>query len=312
LASASELASVDSLQRALEDPDWLTRSYRFSAYLMGLTPENLPDTLEVLEPHLPWLLTDEFRMLMLAWSRFDPSGAFEHALTWPAQFRRNAGGAAMYAWGYRNPLEAVRAMRAIKKDGSKEFWAARLLAGWAHGKFRDTASEYIAKMPEGSAREAYLATLSWEISKESPEAVMRWVERVPDDPLDFKQAVFLKAINTLAGIDAPLTARWLESQLDRNYAGDTLLIVASSWANSDGRAALNWLTELPAGKRRNAAVWTGFRVWFDHSPRDAERWLRAASPALAVDPALRFMVEQTRDRKPVVSREWAGLVTHEP
>ncbi len=308
----SELASVASFRRSLEDPDWLTRSYRFSAFLVGLNPENLPDALEALEPQLPWLLTDEFRVFMLAWSRFDPRGAFEHAQAWPPQIRRNAGATAMYAWGFRNPLEAVRELSTVEDAEMQAFWAARLLAGWAHGEFRDSASDYIAALPESPTRLAYLATLAWEISKEGPEAVMRWAEGVPDNPLRFKQAVFLKATSTLAGIDAPLTARWLRGHLDRDYADDALLVVAGGWATSDPPAAMSWLTGLPTGKKRAAAVKTGFRVWLNRSPEDAERWLRSASPAPAVDPAVRFMLERTRDEKPEVSREWAARLAGEP
>lgn len=305
----SELASVASFRRSLEDPDWLTRSYRFSSYLVGLNPENLPDTLEALEPHLPWLLTDEFRVFMLAWSRFDPRGAFEQAKSWPLQIRRNAGGAAMYAWGFRNPLEAVRELNSVENSDLRDFWAARLLAGWAHGEYRDTAGEYIAKLPEGKTRRAYLATLAWEISKESPEAVMRWVEGVPDDPPRFKHAVFMKATSTLAGIDAPLTARWLQDHLDRDDAGDALVTLASSWVIDDAPAAMSWLTELPAGKKRRMAVRAGFRVWFTHSANDAESWLRSASPAPALDPAVRFMVEQTRDERPQASKMWTARIS---
>jgi len=302
----SELASVDSFRRALEDPDWLTRSYRFSSFLVGLNPENLPEALEVLEPQLPWLLTDEFRAFMLAWSRFDPRGAFEQARSWPLQVRRNAGGAAMYAWGFRNPLEAVRELSAVEDGDLKEFWAARLLAGWAHGEYRDSASEYIAKLPDGSTREAYLAILAWEISKEGPEALVRWVESVPDDPPRFKEAVFIKSVGTLAGIDAPVAARWMEDNLDRGGAGEALIALAGAWATSDPLTAMGWLTGLPAGRNRDGAVRTGFRVWFNHSPNDAERWLRSASPERAVDPAVRFLVELSREEKPAASRWWAA------
>ena len=307
----SELASVDSFRRSLEDRDWLTRTHRYSAFLVGLNPENLPEALEAIEPHRPWLLTDEFRMFMLAWSRFDPRGAFEHTQTWPLQIRRNAGGAAMYAWGFRNPLEAVRQLSTVENVALQEFWATRLLAGWAHSEFRDSASEYIAGMPEGPARGMYLETLAWEIAKESPQAVMRWAEGVPDDPPRFKQGVFLKATYTLAGIDPALTARWVEGHLDREYAGSALLIVAGAWTNKDAPAAMRWLSELPASKQREAAVRKGFGVWFDHSPRDAERWLKSTSPAPALDPAVRFMVEQTRDKKPEISKGWEEQIAGE-
>jgi hypothetical protein len=308
----SELARLASFRRSLEDPDWLTRSHRFSSYLVGLNPENLPDTLEALEPHLPWLLTDEFRVFMLAWSRFDPRGAFEQARSWPPRIRRNAGAAAMYAWGFRNPLEALRELSTVENAELQEFWAARLLAGWAHGEYRDTASEYIAKLPDGSTRLTFLATLAWEVSKEGPEAVIRWAEGVPDDPPHFKQAVFLKAASTLAGIDAPATARWLQGHLDRDYVDNALRSVARSWATSDAPAAMSWLIGLPADKKRDAAVKTGYGAWFSRSPTEAEAWLRSASPAPAVDPAVRFMVERTRKKNPELSREWAARIAGEP
>ena len=188
-ALESELASVASFRRSLEDPDWLTRSYRFSSFLMGLNPENLPDALEALEPHLSWLNTDEFRLFMLAWARFDPIGAFEHAQSWPLEIRRKAGAAAMYAWGFYGPLEAVRELSAIENTEFRAFWGERLLAGWVHGEYRDSANEYIAAFPEGPTRRKYLETLAWEIAKQGPEAVMRWAEDVPEDPPHFKQAV---------------------------------------------------------------------------------------------------------------------------
>ncbi len=218
----------------------------------------------------------------------------------------------MYAWGFRNPLEAVRELNAVENSDLLDFWAARLLAGWAHGEYRDTASEYIAKLPDGSTRLTFLATLAWEISKEGPRAVMLWAEGVPDDPPHFKQAVFMKAASTLAGIDAPSTARWLQGHLDRDYVDNALLNVARSWAASDAPAAMSWLTGLPAGKKREAAVRTGYGAWFRRSPMDAEGWLRSASPAPAVDPAVRFMVERTRDEKPELSRKWAALIAAEP
>jgi len=300
----SELASVDSFRRALEDPDWLTRSYRFSSFLVGLNPENLPEALEALEPHLRFLLTEEFRIFMLAWSRFDPRGAFEQAQAWPAHIRRTAGGAAMYAWGFRNPLEAVRELARVEDSDLQAFWAGRLLAGWAHGEYRDSASEYIAALPESATRRRYLTTLVWEISKEGPETLMRWAEGVPDHSARVKQSVFQEASGALAGVDPEATAHWLQEHVNREYAGDALLVLARAWAATDPDAAMSWLTALPAGEQRAQAVAAGFRAWFQRAPSDAERWLRSNTPAPAVDPAVRFMVEEKRGEQPEVAREW--------
>ena len=308
----SELASVPSFRSSLEDRNWLTRSYRFSSFLVGLNPENLPDALEALEPHLQWLNTDEFRLFMLAWARFDPSGAFQHAQSWPLEVRRKGGAAAMYAWGFYSPLEAVRELSMVENSEFQAFWGERLLAGWVHGDYRDSANGYIAAFPDGPTRRKYLETLAWEIAKEGPEAVKRWAEGVPEDPAHFKQASFMKAASNLAGVDAPSTARWLEGHLDRDYADNALLAVAGVWAVSDAPAAMRWLTTLPAGEQRAAAVKTGFRVWFNHAPKDAQRWLMSASPARVVNPAVRFMVEQTRKENPRFSQEWEARLKSKP
>jgi hypothetical protein len=69
---------------------------------------------------------------------------------------------------------------------------------------------------------------------------------------------------------------------------------------------MKWLTGLPPGKKRDTAVKSGFRVWFNRSPREAESWLKSVSPEYAVDPAVRFMVERNRDKRPGVARKWAA------
>lgn len=300
-----ELATLASFRRALEDPDWLTRSYRLSGFLQHLSPENLPGALEALEPQLPWLLTDELRVFMLAWSRFDPLGALEHALSWPRPFNRNGAGAAIYAWALRNPSAAAWALRSVEDPDLKEFMEGRLIAGWTHGEHRDSASDYIAKLPEGRRRFGYIGMLAWELSKQGPEAVMRWAESVPDAPERYKASVFLQAGNTLAAVDPAATAGWLAGHADRVYADGVLRVVARSWANSDPPAALDWMMQLPAGEKRNGAVKNAFRVWHNRSPEAAERWLRAAAPEPALDAAVRLMVGGTRREAPVLAMEWA-------
>jgi hypothetical protein len=167
-------------------------------------------------------------------------------------------------------------------------------------------------MPDNPIRRRYLTTLVWEISKEGPEALMRWAEGVSDDLPRVKKAIFQETAGTLAGVDAPAAARWLQGHLDRDYADDALVVLAAAWATSDAQAAMDWLVGLPTSKQRNAAVKASFRIWFNRSPGDAERWLLSASPAPAVDSAVRFMVDRTRAEKPDVARKWAARFAGKP
>lgn len=299
-----EFASLDSLRQALADPNWLTRSHRLSGFLQHLSPENLPEALEVLESHLPWLVTDEIRMLMLAWTRFDAPGAFERARSWPLQYRQKGIGAALYAWAYRDPEGALRALESV--DGEeREFLRKRLVAGWIHGERQDSVHEYIAALPEGAERFHTIGALAWEISKRGPEAVMRWAEAVPDVLPRYKAGVFLKASGTLASLDAPLAARWLVGHLGRPYAEGAVPVVATGWIASDPPAAMGWLTSLPPGERRDASVSNAFVAWHDRTPGDAEAWLRSATPAPALDPAVRVVVTRRRRASPAAALGWA-------
>jgi hypothetical protein len=291
---AAEISTLSSFERALDDPDWIARSFRLGGFLQGLSPENLPGALDALEARLPWLATDDLRIFMLAWSRFDPLGALERALGWPGQFQRNGSGAAIYAWAYRDPAAALQALDSIDNPELKAFMEGRLLAGWVHGEHKESAERFIASLPEGQRRFAFVSMLAWELSKQGTDVLMGWAEGVSEDEPTYKAAVFLSATSTLAGIDPPGAARWVEEHRGRAYADGVMRIVVRTWATSDPPAAMGWLADRPPGDERNAMVSNAFGLWLGRAPLDAEAWLRAAMPASELDPALRVMVRRAQ------------------
>jgi hypothetical protein len=300
--------TLASLQQALEDPDWLLRTYRFSGFAQQLTPENLSDALAILEPKLPWLVTDELRLLMFAWSRFDAPGALQHALAWPPLYRRSGAGAAIYAWAFRDPEAALLALESVEDAELKAFLEKRLIAGWAHGEHRQSASVYLASLPEGPRRFEHIGTLAWELSKQGPDAVTGWAEQVPAVLPRYKAAAFLKAGTTLAALDPPGAARWLSGHVEHAYAHDALRAVARSWVVRDPVAAMDWLTQLPAGEARDTSVSAAFGVWLNRSSADAEQWLRSATPARALDPAVRMLIGRTRQAAPAAAQQWLAAI----
>jgi len=302
------LSSIDSFRAALAEPDWLVRSYRFSGFLRDLSPSNLPEAVAAIEEQLPWLRTEELRIFMLAWVRFDPQAALDRALHWPKPFHRNASGAAVYAWAMQNPAAAQLAVSTVADADLQEFLEGRMLAGWTHGPFKQGASDYIASMPEGSRRFRYLSMLAWELSKEGPTQVHRWAEAVPDGDPTYKAAVFLKAASTLAAIDPAGTAAWLAEHAGQPYSQGAMRVVVRSWALQDPAAALAWLAALAPGKRRDAGVFHAFEVWHREAPGDARRWLREATPDPALDPAVRLVVGELLGSAPEEALVWAGAI----
>jgi hypothetical protein len=303
--SAGAIPPVSTLRRALDDPDWLSRTRRMSAFLEHLSPENLPAALEIIEPELPWLATDALRIFMLAWSRFDPEGALAQALAWPPPWNRNAAGAAMYAWAFREPEAAVAALEATDAGELHDLMEGRLVAGWAHsGRVREMDA-YLTSLPRGPRRFKYIGMLAWELSKRGPGAVQGWAEDAPAAFPDYKAAVFLKATTTLAAADPAGTARWLEPHLARSYADGIMRVLTRSWATHDPRAAMQWLASRPAGVRRDTGVSNSFRVWYDRAPDEAMAWLASATPSLVYDAALSALIGQTLVDSARDAMEWA-------
>lgn len=297
--------------RALVEPDWLERSRDMSRFLVGLGPQNLAAAQAALEPQLAWVTTDELRLFMLAWSRFDPPGALAWALALPRPFHRNASGAAIYAWAFRDPAAARGALARVEDGSLRDFLEDRMVAGWAHAGGGRELTEYLAALPEGPRRFALIGMLAWELSKRGPESVIEWAEDAPTAFPRFKQAVFLKASTTLASNDPADAAARLGPFLSRPYAAGTLRVLARSWANRDPRAALAWLVELQPDAERDAAIAQAFSVWLANAPKAAIAWLDDALPDPSLDPAIGLMVARLRPRSPARALDWS-LRLHDP
>lgn len=296
---------VSVFRDSLEEEDWLERTWAQSVFLQGLSPENLPEALAALEPQLPWVATDELRLFMLAWSRFDAAGALDYALSQPAPYRRNLSGAAIYAWAFREPVAARAALQRVEDDDLHDFMQGRLVAGWVRAGDSRGVGEYLTSLPEGPRRLRYLSMLAWELSTRGPEAVEAWAEAAPAAFPRYKAAVFLKATSRMASIDPAGTARWVSAYLDRPYADGVLRAVARSWALQDPRAAMHWLVALPAGLKREASVSNAFRVWLDRDPEAAERWLLGEVPSAALDAGVSVMVGRHRGASREQALTWA-------
>jgi hypothetical protein len=257
------------------------------------------------------MVTDELRLFMFAWARFDPAGALRQALAWPAPFDRNAAGAAIYAWAFLDPQAALAALETVEDEGLRDFMERRLVAGWVHGPQKQGASEWIAALPSGSRRFEYVGRLAWELAKEGPEALVRWAEEIPAREARFKAAVFLQATGTLAPLDPAGTAAWLAPHMHRDYADGVMRTVARSWVGRDPEGAMTWLAALPVGSQREDSVSHAFSAWLAASPEAAQAWLRSSAPARALDPAVRAVVGRTRRDDPAGAMDWA-LVADDP
>jgi hypothetical protein len=312
-----ELASIDSFREALASRDEIERSHRISAFLRGLDAEKLPDALAALEANDSGVTREEVRLLMLAWSRFDPAGAFAWARAWPTPWSDTLMTEAMYAWGLRDAHAALRELDGLEDPKLQTRLKGSLIEGWLHGEDRAGAGEYIAAIPDGRQRGRLALALAAETLREGPEAVMRWAEAVPEDaPNDFKRGAFYQASAVVAGVDPRRAAAWWEANRMHPYSRGSLEVIARRWAvHDDPKTLFAWLKGLPsdgesAGETGDALA-AGFRVWLGDDPERAEAWLSSALPDPGLDPAIVEIVRARLQSSPASAVEWAARIEDE-
>ena len=101
-----------AMRAALAESDVLDRLERTTRLLQHLEPDDLPEVVAIYDEMLPVLDQWDVRPFIVAWSRFDPIAAFDHALGWPNQIKQKVGAeAAIHGWALRDPLAARLAAR---------------------------------------------------------------------------------------------------------------------------------------------------------------------------------------------------------
>ncbi len=315
--AAPGFATVDSFRDALAERDELSRSYRMSAFLEGLGPQELPAALEVLEQNSIAVTREEARLFLLAWSRFDAPGAFAWARAWPTQWSDTLMEEAIYAWGLRDPRAALRELEAVEAPEQKVRLRRSLLEGWLHSQDRTGASEYIAAIPEARQRSRLAFLLAAETMRDGAEAVMRWAEAVPEDaPNDFKRGAFYHASAVLAREDPRRAAQWFEAHRTLPYSTGSLDVIARRWAEyHDPPALFEWLRSLPSeGERASEigeAVAATFGIWLGKAPEEAEAWLSSRTPDPELDSAVAELVRSLSQASPASAIAWAARIQDE-
>ena len=188
-ATLEEARSLDSFQQALVERDPLQRWFEVSRYLQGLSPEELPDAVTVLQAQRRRLHSDELRAFMFAWARFDPHHALEQALSWPGADRRRASGAAMFAYAFYQPEAASRMLARLPEGKLQEFLEDRMVEGWAASGRLGELDAYLVSLPEGDRRKALVALIAREVARDGAQALVRWRDGFPTELPSLRQFV---------------------------------------------------------------------------------------------------------------------------
>ncbi len=196
------------------------------------------------------------------WARHDPESALARSESWEPYWRKQFVLPLMNAWARRDGATArqhISTLGGEKLRNSAERVVARGLfdargeAGW---------DAYWADWPFG--RPILRELLEHVARKEGLAGLIERVENLPDTaPEEFRTRA-IQGVARLGGrIDPIRTTRFVEAHLNSPIAGVRGLRTpfVDVWAQSEPRAALDWLLTQPPDELRDAAMRSGYRRW---------------------------------------------------
>ena len=229
-------------------------------------------------------------LLAELWARHDVAGALERSSAWNPFWRRQFVPKLMNAWARRDArsardrldtLEGETVRAEAEKAVALGLFATRGEAAW---------ERYWADWPFGE--EVLLDVLAQVARSDGFEGLIDRVESLPEAAAEDFRAVAIRGVARLGGrIDPARTVSFVEAHADSPLEGLRNLRApfAYAWAQSDPRAALDWLMSQPAGHRRNAATRIAYRSWaLDPTTAvEAIEWIEA-QPEEVLPPVLDF------------------------
>jgi hypothetical protein len=263
------------------------------------------------------IVDEEVRLIMLAWARFDASGAYEWAREMPGSWRESLVTHAMYAWAYHEGSAAMRAVEEMEDSEFKEQMKHNAIQGWLRGDDKQGVSEYIANYPDVRRRGRLYFLLAGEIvMAEGLDAGMRWVESLSDDmPNNLKLGAFNNVAKMLAGKDPVRAAEWYLEHRTHPYSAEALTGIARRWVQHHDRpAAFEWLLAMSSdgirAGERDDAIAKGFRGWIQTDPEGAQEWLLSMLPNPELEPAIKEAIKRLLPT-PEAAMPWARRLDDE-
>ncbi|MBW2691325.1 MAG: hypothetical protein JRE57_01650 [Deltaproteobacteria bacterium] len=304
-----------SFDEAFDEIDPLQRTYLIGRSLQDLSADRLPELLEALEVHRMGIENEEVRLVMIAWARFDPLGAYEWALEGPKNWRSTLTNQAMFAWAYHDGPGALRMLEGIEDPELKLRLRSAVVDGWMRSDDKEGATEYIANFPDMKRRGRLFFLFAGEIMMaKGPEGAMRWLETLPDDaPNQVKLGLFHHIAMMVTTEDPVIAAEWFYENRTRSFTEGALSGIARRWVQHHERPpAFEWLLAmdsdgLRAGERADAIA-DAFRSWMQIDPEAAQAWLLAQLPNPRLDSASKEAAKRLVPTDPDKALEWAARV----
>jgi len=321
-AAASVGDAVDKLRMALRTPDLSQRSRLLVQSIDDIGIDDVERMIEAIEENRIGIQEYEMKIIMFRWVQFDPAGAYAWARTDTWIPKRMSRDAALFAWGFRDPLAAMDELKKSDNYDPDSPLVSAVVSGWLRNGDVDGVTDFIMSMPASKKRAVTAGTLAAHLSKTDIEAPIAWAESIPTDAAEnFKTIAHLRTMSAVAMRDPERAMSWYLEHRGQPYMDHSLVtlarrVIKGDVSQFDRPSLLGWLVSLPdlpaplETTDRPAAVEAGFRTWISVDQKGAHEWLEAQiERPRALDPALQVMARYLSTRakrpRPRAAIEWA-------
>jgi hypothetical protein len=290
-----------AIRAALAEKDGVDRAERTARVLQQLDAENVDEVAAVYDRMLNILDEHDIRPFAIAWARFDPAAALDHALGWPFRDKQQFGAyAAIEAWAARLP------------SFSQDLFLS-VVAGWTYSD-EGGLEDYLTGVSNQRLDMAITRVVARLIRNGGPNSVFAWAEEIiRNDAYEkrFKKRAFRRTIGMVGRWDPERAAAWSLEHLEQEYAVDAPRIISGQLGALDGKIAMKWVREHTSDDQRKIAVREAFRTWLLSDREGAVEWLESETLIAFHDPAISFYAKFLSDRTPEEAIPWCERILDE-
>ncbi len=157
------------------------------------------------------------------------------------------------------------------------------------------AASLAQRLGPGPAQTNLLETVAYAWTTKDPDAALAWMMTVTDPALH--ESLVAMGAKAIAVTDPEMAADWLaEGVKSPELFKATALALAETWAVRSPTDAAAWVSQLPPGESRQAAVNVILRHWLASDPEAAHAWILTLPEKEGILQALR--VAQTAPDAP--------------
>ena len=288
-------------EKALKDPNPITRRLAFGHLLESMTAEN---ALEIRE-QLVAMGADgsEWRDFNYSWGAIAGQEAFDHA----AASEEQDLAATMSGWAAANPNEAIAMLRNLPEAmaGQKAELAESVISGLADHDLALATDMAMQLVAEGTGQPDRLirAVANEALRTGSPADAAAWATTLADGPM--KGAAMNRVAGAYVRTNPEEAANWVSQFANEEYAQRAVAEVGEEWGERDPVNALGWLETLPATNGQSDGFRSVFGDWEDSNPVAASEYLAQMPASPQRDAAVSGFVRGYAREDPTAAIAWA-------